>query len=70
MQTSFGETVLFPMFVNNNIEVLREEEAYSFEHFVADVGGVLGLFVGFNFLMILDFAVQCAEKYLSGHDVA
>ena len=43
---------LIPLFVSDNILVLREEEAFSFGSLVADCGGVLGLFVGFNFLMV------------------
>ena len=40
------------MFVSSNVLVLKDEEAFSFGSFVADCGGVLGLFVGFNFLMV------------------
>ena len=40
------------MSVSDNVLVLKEEEAFSFGSFVADCGGVLGLFVGFNFLMV------------------
>ena len=36
------------------VEVLKEEEAYSFLSLVSDCGGVLGLFVGFNFLMVFN----------------
>ena len=39
---------------SGSIEVQREEEAYSFLSLVADCGGVLGLFIGFNFLMVWD----------------
>ena len=42
----------------NSIEVRREEEAYSLLSLVADVGGVLGLFIGFNFLMIWDWMIS------------
>ena len=43
--------------LNPTIEVLREEEAYPFLSLVADIGGILGLFIGFNFLMIFDWIV-------------
>ena len=36
------------------ITIEKEVESYSFTTFVADWGGLLGLFVGFNFLMIWD----------------
>ena len=51
------------MFQSSTVEVLKEEEAYSLVSFVADMGGVLGLFVGFNFLMIWDFAVILGNKW-------
>ena len=37
-----------------NFTTETEEEAYSIGYLVADCGGVMGLFVGFNFLMIWD----------------
>ena len=43
------------------IEVLKEEEAYSLDSLVADSGGVLGLFIGFNFLMIWEWIVGCIK---------
>ena len=42
----------------NSIKVQREEEAYSLLSLVADVGGVLGLFIGFNFIMIWDWMIS------------
>ena len=39
------------------IQVLREEEAYPILSLVADIGGILGLFIGFNLLMIFDWIV-------------
>ena len=49
----------------NTVQVLREEEAHSFSSLVADVGGVLGLFIGFNFLMLWDWIVWGVEKICS-----
>ena len=43
------------MLTSTSVQVLREEEAFSFESLVADCGGVLGLFIGFNFLMIWEW---------------
>ena len=42
------------MFESPTILLEQEVEAYSIGTFVADCGGVLGLFIGFNFLMIWD----------------
>ena len=51
------EAVVMPFFTTNSVQVLREEEAYPIVSLVADVGGVLGLFIGFNFLMVWDWTV-------------
>ena len=48
---------LAPSFGSDSIQVMREEEAFSFGSLVADCGGVLGLFIGFNFIMIWDWIV-------------
>ena len=45
------------MYASASIEVLKEEEAYSFLSLVADCGGTLGLFIGFNFFMIWDWMI-------------
>lgn len=50
------------MFQSSTVNIVKEEEAYSLESFVADIGGVLGLFVGFNFLMAWDFVVFLRVK--------
>ena len=55
-------TSIRPSFVSNKIQVLKEVEAYPILSLVADVGGVLGLFIGFNFLMLWDWIVWMVEK--------
>ena len=47
-------TQMLLMYESDSIEVQKEGEAYSFLSMVADCGGLLGLFIGFNFLMIWD----------------
>ena len=42
--------------------MLKEEEAFPLGSFVADFGGVLGLFVGFNFLIVYDLLVEVIKK--------
>ena len=54
--------VLVPMFASNTVTVMREEEAYSFLYLVSDCGGVLGLFIGFNFLMLWDSVVWALKR--------
>ena len=51
---NYDETVLALMYSSDSIEVQREQLVYPFLSLVADVGGVLGLFIGFNFLMVWD----------------
>ena len=47
-------TELQILFDSPSILIEKEELAYSSLTLVSDVGGVLGLFIGFNFLMIWD----------------
>ena len=56
--TASAYTILRPSFVSNKIQVLKEVEAYPALSLVADVGGVLGLFIGFNFLMVWDWMIN------------
>ena len=51
-------------YVSRSVQVLREEEAFSFQSLVADCGGVLGLFIGFNFLMIWDWIMWIIDKFV------
>ena len=46
-----------------------EELAFSLSSLVADCGGVLGLFVGFNFLMIWDF-IEYGMKKIRPHYIS
>ena len=50
-------TGLTIVFASTSVLVLKEEEAFTFGSLVADCGGVLGLFIGFNFLMVWDWLV-------------
>ena len=60
--THDNRSVIWTYFATNSIQILREEEAFSFGSLVADVGGVLGLFIGFNFLMVWDWIVKAVVK--------
>ena len=55
--------MLLFVFANGKVLVEKEELAYPIKALVADVGGVLGLFIGFNFLMFWDF-FSCVQRYL------
>ena len=61
--TASAYTILRPSFVSNKIQVLKEVEAYPALSLVADVGGVLGLFIGFNFLIVLDWIMCGVDKF-------
>ena len=50
------------MFDRPGIITETEELAYSLSSLVADCGGVLGLFIGFNFLMVWDFLCYGIQK--------
>ena len=50
------------MFGSSEVLVEAEEEAASFSSLVADCGGTLGLFIGFNFMMVWDLIVCLADK--------
>ena len=52
----------------SSFEVLTEEEAYPLLSLLADVGGVLGLFVGFNFLMVWDWIVMGTQKFCTNNN--
>ena len=43
------------MFASNTVLVRKEEIAFPLDSLVADIGGILGLFLGFNFLMIWEW---------------
>ena len=56
-------TVISIRFASPTLTTEQEELAYSFQALIADFGGLLGLFVGFNFLMIWD-CILLALKFL------
>ena len=51
------------MFSSSSVTLAREEYAFSFSSLVADVGGVLGLFIGFNFLQLCELAIVWINKF-------
>ena len=50
------------MFGSSQVQLEVEEEAASFSSLVADCGGTLGLFIGFNFMMLWDLIVFLADN--------
>ena len=56
-------TAIIPYFTSESVQVSYEEEAHSLGSLVADIGGVLGLFVGFNFVMVWDWIVSGIRSF-------
>ena len=54
--TDNATAMVIPVF-DTTVQILREQEAYPFLSFMADIGGILGLFIGFNFLMVWGWIV-------------
>ena len=52
------------MFTSATVSVEKEEMEFSFDDLVADCGGVLGLFIGFNFLMVWDFIFFIIKNFV------
>ena len=57
-------TIFLPIFSTDIIQIQKEVEAFPFSSLVADCGGVLGLFVGFNFLMVWDLLLKLLCIYI------
>ena len=63
--TTQNYTQLYLTLTSKKVLVEKEAPSYSFLSLVADCGGLLGLFIGFNFLMIFDFLVEIYQKMKS-----
>ena len=61
-EQSSNLTSLRIMFGSSEVQVEAEKEAASFSSLVADCGGTLGLFIGFNFMMLWEIIVFLADK--------
>ena len=53
------------MFDNSIVHVEKEELAYPMSSLIADSGGIMGLFVGFNFLMIWKSLISFTKKIIT-----
>ena len=45
-----NQTRVVVMFTSSTLRMEKEQFAFSFPSLVADVGGVMGLFIGFSFI--------------------
>ena len=53
-----NHTEIVLQFATNRMRVEREERAHTLSSLVSDCGGGLGLFIGFNFLMLWDWILM------------
>ena len=60
-----NSTRIWLTFGSQKVTVEKEVWSYSTLSFVADCGGLLGLFIGFNFVMIWDLIVIVYQKIKS-----
>ena len=63
MLAGSNRTVVSIMLSSSSVILEKEEKAFTFQSLVADVGGVLGLFIGFSFLGLAEFAVGWIKKF-------
>ena len=59
---NLSDTKLWVTFSSTKLTVIKEIWSYSTLDFVADCGGLLGLFIGFNFVMIWELIVFIYQK--------
>ena len=57
-----NHTKLYLTLAAKKVLVEKEVPSYPFLSFAADCGGLLGLFIGFNFLMIFDLCIDIYKK--------
>ena len=60
---------LSPLFATRNILVRKEVEAFPLDSLVADCGGILGLFLGFNFLMVWEWLLNVIIALLNRFNI-
>ena len=51
------------MFSSSSVLLQREQFAFSFPSLVADVGGVMGLFIGFSFISFAEYLILWLGKF-------
>ena len=65
MRQPAPNTTVAIMYESSIVHVEKEELAYPMSSLIADSGGILGLFVGFNFVMIWDFLISFTKKIIT-----
>ena len=62
MRMPAPQTTVAIMYENSIVHVEKEELAYPMSSLIADCGGIMGLFVGFNFIMIWKLLISFIKK--------
>ena len=55
-------------YATRNVIIEKEEFSFPLTSLVSECCGILGMFIGFNFLMIWDFLVVLAHKISGGRE--
>ena len=60
-KTNLSVTALLLLYSSKKVIIEKEEAAYSLTSFVAEYGGLLVMFLGFNFLFVWDLFVEAYQ---------
>ena len=63
MLTEADVTVTRIMFGSEKVQVEEEQLTFTGTDLLADFGGILGLFIGFNFIIIVDINVIFVQRF-------
>ena len=58
-----GRTTVELVLASSTVTLSREQYDFDFRSLVADVGGVLGLFIGINFLQLCETFIIWSRKF-------
>ena len=59
------QTTVAIMYDNSIVLLEKEELVYPMSSLIADCGGIMGLFVGFNFIMIWKLLISSTDKLVA-----
>ena len=65
LQDVANETMYILTLASTRIKVLTEHQYPDFASLIADIGGTLGLFLGFSFIMVWDSTIELISKIMN-----